>query len=202
MAVTNDPRSALAGAADVVVPLRAGVEASGIACRTFRSTVAALGLATGLVEVRDLRPCVDDLDRRLSAADAWSPSIVDALDGAASIDVLADASLLGLAEQAALMLREAPRLPAHAWETGDWLHVGVYLALPGHRALLYPGSPADAEVTATIERRGGRIDLVAPDTAGAGPIERTIVESVGAEHLAARLWTRASARSITNDKSA
>ena len=37
------------------------------------------------------------------------------------------------------MLREAPRLPAHAYETGDWLHTGVYLALPGHRVAAVPG---------------------------------------------------------------
>ena len=75
--------------------------------------------------------------------------------GPRAIDVLADARILGLAEQAALMLREAPRLPATAHDTGDWLHTAVYLALPGHRALLFPGAAADAEVIATIERRGG-----------------------------------------------
>ena len=53
------------------------------------------------------------------------------------------------------MLREAPRLPAAAHDTGDWLHTAVYLALPGHRALLFPGAAADAEVIATVERRGG-----------------------------------------------
>ena len=47
--------------------------------------------------------------------------------------------MLGLAEQAALMLREAPRLPAVAHETGDWLHTAVYLAFPGHRALMFSG---------------------------------------------------------------
>ena len=92
----------------------------------------------------------------------WRPpeadleAMADALDGAPSIDVLADASLLGVAEQAALMLREAPRLPAHAFETGDWLHTGVYLALPGHRVVLLEGSPADDEVVRTVERRAGR----------------------------------------------
>ena len=55
------------------------------------------------------------------------------------------------------MLREAPRLPAHAWETADWLHTAVYLAMPGHRAVLFPGSPADAEVIDTVRRRGGEV---------------------------------------------
>lgn len=191
IAMTNDPSSALAAAADDVVALGAGVETSGIACRTFRATLAALALATGLATPDDLRPAVPALAARLASADDWAPPVVAALDGAPSIDVLADGSLLGLAEQAALMLREAPRLPAHAWESGDWLHVGVYLALPRHRALLYPGSPADAEVAATIERRGGAVAHVEPGPAA--PIERALVDSVVAEVVAARLWDLASA---------
>ena len=90
------------------------------------------------------------------------------------------------------MLREAPRLPAAAHDTGDWLHTAVYLALPGHRALLFPGAAADAEVIATIERRGGLVDPV-PGAAEPDPFHRTIVDSVTAELLAAELWRRTSA---------
>ena len=42
VAITNRPESALGLAADAIVPLDAGVEASGIACRTFRATFAVL----------------------------------------------------------------------------------------------------------------------------------------------------------------
>ena len=76
------------------------------------------------------------------------------------------------------MLREAPRLPATAHDTGDWLHTAVYLALPGHRALLFPGAAADAEVIATIERRGGVVIRVPSATPEADPFRRAIVESV------------------------
>ena len=100
---------------------------------------------------------------------------------------------LGLAEQAALMLREAPRLPAAAHDTGDWLHTAVYLAIPGHRALLFPGAAADAEVIATIERRGGIVIRVPSASSDADPFHRAIVESVYAELLAAELWRRTSA---------
>ncbi|MDH4142251.1 MAG: iron dicitrate transport regulator FecR, partial [Chloroflexota bacterium] len=123
----------------------------------------------------------------------WLLPFADSLDGAPSIDVLADATRLGLAEQAALMLREAPRLPARAGETGDWLHTAVYLALPGHRALLYPGSAGDAEVIDTIVRRGGEVLRV--DPAPGGSIVSAIVDSVVAEVVGAELWQRADARS-------
>lgn len=195
VAVTNVEASPLAALADVVIPLHAGEERSGIACRTFRATVTALALLTGVAEPDGLRPAVEALGSRIDARAAWLPPMADALDGAPSIDVLADASLLGVAEQAALMLREAPRLPAHAADTGDWLHTGVYLALPGHRALLFPGAAADAEVLATIQRRGGEVVAVPSggDAAAPGPISRAIIDSVVAELLARELWGRADA---------
>lgn len=191
IAATNDPASPLAGLADHVLALQAGEETAGIAARTFRATVAALALLTGVATVASLRPVVEALAHRLATSDAWCPPIVDALDRAPSIDVLADASLLGLAEQAALMLREAPRLPARAYESSDWLHTGVYLAMPGHRVLLYPGAASDDAVIDTVARRGGVVSSV-PPTAGA-VLARAIVDSVVAERVAGALWRRASA---------
>lgn len=186
VAVTNDPGSALAVRADHVLALEAGVETSGIACRTFRATIAALALATGSADKVALRRGCDALAGRLSSADRWAPPIVAALDGAPAIDVLAEAALFGLAEQAALMLREAPRLPAHAFETADWLHTGVYLAWSGHQVVTYSGSPADDEVATTLGRRGAQGSVVVAHAGDA--VSRAIVESVVAEVVAERLW--------------
>ncbi len=197
IAVTNDPGSELASAADHVLALHAGREAAGIATRTFRATVAVLAMLAGRTPaslastVGELRVLIDDRER-------WLPEMTDAIDGASAIDVLADAAILGLAEQAALMLREAPRLPATAHDTGDWLHTAVYLAIPGHRALLFPGAKADAEVIDTIERRGGIVITMpsanaAPDP---DPFRRAIIESAGGELLAAELWSRTSAADV------
>ncbi|MGH2477012.1 MAG: SIS domain-containing protein [Candidatus Limnocylindrales bacterium] len=188
--VTNDADSPLARAADIVVPLMAGKETAGIACRTFRATVAALAMMTGTAP-DDLRVAVSDIAIRIESGDRWLSANVDALDRSPSIDVLADPSLVGLAEQAALMLREAPRLHAVAYETADWLHTGVYLALPGHRAMLYPGDLNDDDVVATIDRRGGQVVQVTP--ADGSPIVRALVESVVAELVAAELWRGADA---------
>jgi fructoselysine-6-P-deglycase FrlB-like protein len=191
VAVTNDPSSQLAALADIVVPLSAGVEASGIACRTFRATVAALAMLTGEIQPAELRPAADDLARLIDGRRDWLHAMADALDGAPSIDIIAEASVLGLAEHTALMVREAPRLPAVAYETGEWLHTGVYRALPGHRVVLFEGSAADAEVVATVERRGGEVGRFA-DT-GKGPVHRALVGSVIGELAAAELWRRADA---------
>jgi fructoselysine-6-P-deglycase FrlB-like protein len=193
VALTNDPASELASAADHVLPLLAGKEAAGIATRTFRATIAVLAMLAGRTST-SLMPTVRELSTAIEDRGGWLPDMADPIDGAAAIDVLADAAILGLAEQAALMLCEAPRLPATAHDTGDWLHTAVYLALPGHRALLFPGAAADAEVIATIERRGGVVIPMPGAGAERDPVRRTIVESVTAELLAAELWRRTSAR--------
>jgi glutamine---fructose-6-phosphate transaminase (isomerizing) len=195
VAVTNEPGSALASEADHVLPLHAGAEGAGIATRTFRATVAVLAMLAGRSPA-SLVSTVADLAVAMESAEPWMTATADALDGAAAIDVLADAGALGLADQAALMLREAPRLPAVAHDTGDWLHTAVYLAIPGHRVLLFPGAAADAEVIAAVERRGGMVLSVpqVPDGDGTTSVfRRTIVESVTVELLAAELWRRTAA---------
>jgi glucosamine--fructose-6-phosphate aminotransferase (isomerizing) len=180
-----------AALADHVLPLHAGTEAAGIATRTFRATVAVLGMLAGRTP-SFLASSVGDLSTAIEGRERWLPDMAAAIDGAPAINVLADAAILGLAEQAALMLREAPRLHATANDTGDWLHTAVYLALPGHQALLFPGAAADAEVIDTIERRGGQVHSL-PGDADPDPFRRTIAGSVVAELLAAELWRRTSA---------
>jgi fructoselysine-6-P-deglycase FrlB-like protein len=211
VALTNDPDSPLARESDHVLPLLAGQEAAGIATRTFRATVAVLGMLVGRwggtgVGAASLRPTVGALRAVMDGSASWLPAAVDLLDGSSTIDVLGDASDAALVQQAALMLREAPRLPAVGHDTADWLHTGVYLADPGHRALSFAGSAADGEVVATIRRRGGETIVVGRQIDGAaltidtpaldGPIARGIVLSVIAELLAVELWERASAVEI------
>ena len=208
IAVTNDDGSPLARSADHVLPLLAGREGAGIATRTFRATIAVLAMIVGRWGDRDLtaaslRPTLDALHVMLDGHRSWVGEAADLLDGAGAIDVLGDASDSALVHQAALMLREAPRLPANAHDTADWLHTAVYLALPGHRALLLSGSPADEEIIDTIGRRGGETILVGRALPGAaltidaptldGPAPRAIVLSIIAELLALELWGRTSA---------
>jgi fructoselysine-6-P-deglycase FrlB-like protein len=190
VAVTNRPASDLARSADAVVVLDAGAETAGIAC-SFRATIAALALLTGVSTVDGLRAAVDRLAARLDDSDRWLAPIVETIDGANAIDVLADGPGLGVAEQGALMLRESPRLPAHAFSTSDWLHTGVYLAWAGHRVVLFPGSPADEEVVDTVGRRGAGLTTVPYEDGD--PVVRAIVESVVLERAAAELWRRTTA---------
>jgi fructoselysine-6-P-deglycase FrlB-like protein len=191
IAVTNRADSDLAGSVDEVVALEAGEESAGIACRSFRATIAALALIGGVSTVDRLRFAVDALAMRLDGRDRWLGPLVDTIDEATSIDVVADGPYLGVAEQGALMLREAPRLPAHAASTTDWLHTGIYLAWAGLRVVLFPGSPADEEVVDTVARRGAGLATVPHEDDD--PIIRAIVDSIVLECAALELWRRAGA---------
>jgi fructoselysine-6-P-deglycase FrlB-like protein len=211
--VTNEPDSPLAVEADVVLPLHAGTEGAGIATRTFRATVAVLSLLAGrwssgeVTTVATLRPSVAALEWVIREHLRWLSPAADLFDRADAIDVIGDAGDAALVEQAALMFREAPRLPAVAHDTGDWLHTAVYLAFPGHRALLFSGAAMDAEVVGSIARRGGATVVVGASVEGAaltiplpvvgGGLERVLVGSVVAELLSAELWRRSSATELT-----
>ena len=211
VALTNRPADApLAASADVVLSLQAGDEASGIATRTYRATVATLGLLAGGFtgtgpSVGDLRRVVDALEAVIASRDQWLLEAADRLDGAPAIDVVSGAAELGIAEQAALMLREGPRLSAAAHETSEWSHTAIYTAFPGHRLIVLTGSPADAATVRIVNGRGGTaisvgaraIDGVAqhiPVASTADRYARAIVTSVVAELLAAELWRRTGAK--------
>jgi fructoselysine-6-P-deglycase FrlB-like protein len=204
VAVTNRPGEALAAGADVTLPLLAGPEAGEVACKTYQATLAVLLLLCGRVArmppTRDLRPAVAAAAQLRATRDDWVPAALAVLGGG-PISTIAPAERLSSAEQSALMLREGPRLHAAACETGDWLHVGVYLSRPpGYRAILFPGSRFDVELMGWIERRGAAAVAIGQDVPGAAlsidypgardPMIALLVETMAVELLAAELWRR------------
>ena len=153
VAVTNRPDSELGRLADVAVPLGAGVEASGVACRTFRATFPVLDAV---------------LEELLAASADWLPAVADLLAGPMGAWALAPAERASSAQQSALMLREVPRRAAYASETGDWSHVDVYLTkTQDYRALVFAGSPWDAQALEWMAARGSRFAAIGRDLPGA-----------------------------------
>jgi len=151
-----------------VLPLVAErAESAGISTLSYRSTVAALVLlgeaenpALGETGIAAAVPALEVLLRDRSD---WLADAADILDTGREIHVLGDWARQGTVEQAALMLREAPRIEAFAWDTGDWLHVGLYTLFTGDAVLLFTGSPADGEAIAVVHARGGRVVAVGDD---------------------------------------
>ncbi|HEY2868167.1 MAG TPA: SIS domain-containing protein [Gaiellales bacterium] len=188
--VTSAPGSAIGGEADACLEI-SGDGPSGVACASYRSTVAVLREACGLL-VPAAAPAAGWRERAagaiaelLDGRDEWLPPKLELLGGD-PVHVLAPAERLGAAEQSALMLREVARIAAHACETGDWSHVDVYLTKrPGYRALLLPGSAYEAGVWDWQAERG--FTVVTADVPGEADV-RPLVETLVAELLAAELW--------------
>jgi len=208
VAVTNQPASPVAVASDVVLPLHGGVETSGVSSRTFLATTAVLHLLSDRLrgrapDVAALRPAVEGLEAMLVSRGAWLTTAAELFDGADAIGVIGPASSQGLAEQAALLFREGPRVHASAHEAVDWFHSAIYTALPGYRALLLPGTPDVERLATVVAGRGGATVAVAvadsrPEELPtncvllpAGVPTRLLTPAV-ADVLAAELWSRAS----------
>lgn len=206
VAVTNDAESELAAAADFVLPLFAGREEGGVACLTYQATVAVLLLLAGRLaddgpRTDDLRPAVEAAAELRTKRRAWLDELATLVDDTRIVATIAPAERLSSALQSALMLREGPRVTADATETGDWLHVDVYLSKrPGYLGLLFPGSPFDEGVMDWAAKREFPVvsvgvpipgaALVIPYPHAAEPYVATLVETGAAELVAAELWQR------------
>jgi glutamine---fructose-6-phosphate transaminase (isomerizing) len=198
--VTNRPDGPLANGADIVLPLLAGAETGGVSCRTFQATVALAHLIAGADPDR-LRAAPQVQADLLARRDEWLDPLLATLAGAHTVYTIAPEERIASALESALMFREGPRVPADATETGDWLHVDVYLTKhPGYRALLFPGSRFDAGVMEWAAERASTIVSVGPPTPGAAltipfadaedPVIASLVETSVAELAAAEWWIR------------
>lgn len=179
IAVTNRPDSALAQAADAVVGLHAGVEASGVACRTFRHTLlvsdALLDASVdgNIARVAAARQAAESTQVLLDTRSDWVADIADTLGGPDGTWALAPVERLSSAKQSALMMREIPRRTAYASETGDWSHVDVYLTkAQDYRALVFAGSAWDAPALGWMHERGSTLVSVGAMLKGATHVIR------------------------------
>lgn len=203
VAVTNRPGSPIEAVADVRLPLLAGEEAGGVACVSFQATLAVLlllcGRLTGTPSVDQLRPAVAAAAVLRGQRERWLEPLVELARSARAVHAIAPAERISSALQSALMLREGPRIAADASETGDWLHVDVYLSKhAGYTALLFPGSRFDAGVMEWARKRASRIVAVGravddaalhiPYPDATDDLVATLVETGVAELLAAELW--------------
>jgi glutamine---fructose-6-phosphate transaminase (isomerizing) len=204
VALTNRPGSPIERVVDEVVPMLAGDEVGGVACRSFQHTLAVLlaleadgasGSSVSAVVRRSAEATEDLLARR----EVWLPSAADLLVEAPSTFAIAPAERLSSAEQGALMVREGPRRSADACESGDWLHVDVYLTRTlDYRAVLFAGSRFDGQIMTWMRERGSRVVAVGGEVGDADIVVRyrhdddpevaLLTETLVPELIAARWW--------------
>ena len=206
VALTNQADSPLGACADLVIPMSAGVESGGVACRTFQHTLLLLLALEAHLGAGDVG-AVGELGRRAAAATAdllgrraeWLPHVLGLLNGPDGVYALAPVERFSSSLQSALMIREGPRRAATGCETGDWSHVDVYLTKTlDYRALLFPGSRWDAQAMEWITQRGSTVVSIGGHLDGAtytlryvhddDLLVRLLVETTVAELVAASWW--------------
>ena len=147
VALVNDEASPLARMAEVVLPLRAGPERSVAATKSFIASLSAILQLTALwSRDEDLVRALDGLPDLLSGAWRldWSAAL-EPLVRAQSLYVLGRGLGFGVAEEAALKLKETCGLHAEAFSSAELRH--------GPMALVGPGFPvlAFAQADETLE---------------------------------------------------
>ncbi|WP_420142589.1 SIS domain-containing protein [Sphingomonas sp.] len=161
VAMVNVTDSPLAQLADVVLPLGAGPETSVAATKSYiaaLSQIAALVAAWAEDAVLDaaLRD-LPELLRRAWAAD-WSP-MVDRLADARGLYVIGRGVGLGIAQEAALKLKETCSLHAEAFSAAEVRHGPMTLIGPGFPLLVIgqsdeAGDGLDELITDMVARGG------------------------------------------------
>jgi glutamine---fructose-6-phosphate transaminase (isomerizing) len=157
VAVTNEPDSPLAQAAELVLPLGAGPERSVPASKTYVASLLALALISQAL----------DPDASFEAAlGQVPPALAAALEQDGELDRLAPmllgprAIVLGrgfnfsTAEEIALKLTETSYVLARAWSVADFEHGPIAVVEPGFAVVLVDGRGL---VSADMESIGRRL---------------------------------------------
>ena len=174
VALVNTPDSPLAQLAGTVIDLHAGPEQSVAASKSYICSLAAiLHLAACWKEDGALLESLDALPGALQSAwsSDWS-SVVDLLADAHNLFVLARGFGLGIAQEAALKLKETCGLHAEAFSGAEVMHGPMTLVEPGFPILCFTQDDETRaglmSLIAEFRQRGASVLIAASDTAGAG----------------------------------
>jgi len=173
LALVNDEDSPLAEIADELFALGAGPERSVAATKSFIASLAAIARLVAAWSGDDvLHGDLSKLPSLLQRAWRldWSP-LVDELEGATNLYVLARGIGLGVAQEAALKLKETSQLHAEAFSTAELRHGPMALVRQEFPALMFNQSDATEssveETAAALVGRGARVFLAGGQAAGA-----------------------------------
>lgn len=191
----------------LTVAMNAGSETGGVASLSYLATHVALlrlseslGCITGLEKSINL--AADAIADIYSRKEVWLPELINHIKSPTGSYYIAPADRLCNAQQSALMMRESPRLPSVACETGDWSHIDVYLTKTlDYRAILFPGSIWEDQLFKWTQERGTKVLTIGFDHPYAtislrykndsDPLVRLLAETTFAEILGQHLWVTA-----------
>lgn len=157
VAVTNEPESRLAHAAELLMPLGAGPERSVPASKTYMASLLALALISQALDPDpSFEAALGQVPPALAAAleqDDELDRLVPALLGPRAI-VLGRGFNVSTAEEIALKLTETSYVLARAWSVADFEHGPIAVVEPGFPVVLVDGR---GQVSADMESIGQRL---------------------------------------------
>jgi len=176
VAIVNDAASPLAQIADVTVPILAGPERSVAATKTYiASLLAVTGLVAAWTEDADLQTALLDAPQGLRTAWPldWSPAL-PVLRGARNLFVVGRGSNLGIAQEAALKLKETCGLHAEAYSAAEVEHGPMAIVGAGFPVLMLVPNDAARDAFAPLARdfidRGAQVMVAGAEWPGAATL--------------------------------
>jgi glucosamine--fructose-6-phosphate aminotransferase (isomerizing) len=183
LALCNSPDAPLVAAADLVIELRAGVETSIAATKSYLATLAALiRLVAAWTQNAPLASAIDALPALMDRSWAldWSAA-QPALEPAAHLYVVGRGLGLGAAQEAALKCKETCGLHAEAFSSAELRHGPYALSGPGFPALLFAQRDATLagieSLALELARRNVPVLLAGADIAIQGVIALPTIET-------------------------
>lgn len=168
VALTNDPGSPLAQAAEVVLPLEAGEEHAVAATKTYMNSLGAIALLFS--EIGDDAVAREELARMPAALAAQielslgDPVALDEYRDAVGLTVVARGVNYGTAFELALKIRELSGIVTEAYSPADLMHGPIAAIQPGWPVVVVaPDGPAREtveEVFAPLVAREARLIAV------------------------------------------
>jgi glucosamine--fructose-6-phosphate aminotransferase (isomerizing) len=173
VALVNAENSPLAGIADYVVPLHAGREASVAATKSFIASMSAIAYLVGRwMQDAELEDALAAVPGQL--AQAWQLEWSDAIEplkAAENLFVVGRGLGLGIAQEAALKLKETCGLHAEAFSSAELRHGPIALARRGFPVLAFAQADetrGDVESLAReLVRVGAQVLVAGSDVPGA-----------------------------------
>lgn len=186
VAVTNDPRSALADVADVTVELGAGEERAIPATKTFTAQLAAMAIiAEALGDVpwesadwEGLPELVRDVLDDPEAAQRVAEEIGDA----PGLITVGRGFLYPIALEAALKLKETTGILAEGYSAADLRHGPIAVIAQGFPVLAFstrgPAAEGISHLARLLRRRGARVVEVGGDETPELPVPQRAPEAL------------------------
>src|ERR1039458_5269444 len=176
VAITNDPTSPLASAAERVIDLRAGPERAIASTKTFSSTWHALAQLVEALKGSALEG-LDELPDLVERTVAWALEMilpVEVVNLAGGLTVVGRGVGQSVAAEIALKIREVAGIRSESFAAPDFLHGPIGAGGDGSTLMLVVTeelSDAVGDELLTESRRGGLRTVVggAPERAGLAP---------------------------------